>query len=331
MQRAAVLKGEAGIGPKPKLKDSTFETAKTEFLKWSEANKKPRTHRGYRNFLTRLAGSFAGSRLSEIDPLSVERHKHARIKAGARIAANRELAVLKAMFNRCRALGLYEGATPEIRLTKEPKTRIRFLSDDEEARLLAAAGEPLRTIVLVGIHTGLRIAAEALTLRKEHVDLVHRVLTVEAAYAKSGRTRKVPLNGVARSVLARILEQGAGPFVFARANGRPYTTIRKAFEAACDEAKLTGVTPHTLRHTFASRLAMAGVDPRTIQEFGGWSSRDGRALHASLAESPRRGNRADREKFHNAFHNSAPGRFWRARRKCLIVNAGAGVAQWQSS
>ena len=156
MQRAAVLKGEAGIGPKPKLKDSTFETAKTEFLKWSEANKKPRTHRGYRNFLTRLAGSFAGSRLSEIDPLSVERHKHARIKAGARIAANRELAVLKAMFNRCRALGLYERATPEIRLTKEPKTRIRFLSDDEEVRLLAAAGEPLRTIVLVGIHTGLR-------------------------------------------------------------------------------------------------------------------------------------------------------------------------------
>jgi len=90
----------------------TFETAKTEFLKWSEANKKPRTHRGYRNFLTRLAGSFAGSRLSEIDPLSVERHKHARIKAGAPVAANRELMCLKALFNRCIAWDLYEGTNP---------------------------------------------------------------------------------------------------------------------------------------------------------------------------------------------------------------------------
>ena len=39
---------------------------------------------------------------------------------------------------------------------------------------------------------------------------------------------------------------------------------------ACGKAKLSGVTPHTLRHTFASRLGMAGVDPRTIQELGGW-------------------------------------------------------------
>jgi site-specific recombinase XerD len=38
------------------------------------------------------------------------------------------------------------------------------------------------------------------------------------------------------------------------------------------EAKLVEVTPHTLRHTFASKLAMVGVDPRTIQELGGWRS-----------------------------------------------------------
>ena len=41
---------------------------------------------------------------------------------------------------------------------------------------------------------------------------------------------------------------------------------------ACTKAKLTDVTPHVLRHTFASRLAMAGVDLRTIQELGGWRS-----------------------------------------------------------
>jgi site-specific recombinase XerD len=46
----------------------------------------------------------------------------------------------------------------------------------------------------------------------------------------------------------------------------------REFMKACERAKLTDVTPHVLRHTFASRLAMAGVDLRTIQELGGWQS-----------------------------------------------------------
>jgi site-specific recombinase XerD len=52
----------------------------------------------------------------------------------------------------------------------------------------------------------------------------------------------------------------------------PYRSIRSTFEDACARAKLADVGPHTLRHTFASRLAMAGVDLRTIQELGGWAT-----------------------------------------------------------
>ena len=47
-------------------------------------------------------------------------------------------------------------------------------------------------------------------------------------------------------------------------------SVNPAFTTASRHAKLRGVSPHTLRHTFASRLAMAGVDIRTIQELGGW-------------------------------------------------------------
>jgi len=288
VQRGAILKGEAGIGPKPKPKDPTFEDAKAEFLKWIEANRKTGTLRGYRGFLKRLGGSFAGRRLSDIDPLSIERYKHARLNAGARIAANRELAILKSMFNRCRGLGLYEGTTPEIKLTREPKTRFRILDADEEARLLAAASEPVRTIIIVGLHTGLRIAAEALTLRKEDVDLNRGgLLTVQAAYAKNGKMRAVPLNRAVRAALAGMIERTPGPYVFAKPDGAPYRSIRSAFEAACEEAKLRGVTPHTLRHTFASRLAMAGVDPRTIQDLGGWSSLEMVQRYTHLSPSHR--------------------------------------------
>lgn len=49
--------------------------------------------------------------------------------------------------------------------------------------------------------------------------------------------------------------------------------MEKPFLTACEAAGLTGtgVSLHTLRHTFASSLVMAGVDPITIQEYGGWS------------------------------------------------------------
>ncbi len=61
-------------------------------------------------------------------------------------------------------------------------------------------------------------------------------------------------------------------YVFTKANGEPYRAIGNAFATACQNATLLKVTPHTLRHTFASRLAMAGVDLRTIQELGGWKN-----------------------------------------------------------
>jgi integrase len=84
----------------------------------------------------------------------------------------------------------------------------------------------------------------------------------------------VPLNRILRPAL-QTLRQSApegGEHVFARRAGSSYRSIRTTFQTACKRAGLKDVTPHVLRHTFASRLAMAGVDPRTIQELGGWAS-----------------------------------------------------------
>jgi integrase len=50
--------------------------------------------------------------------------------------------------------------------------------------------------------------------------------------------------------------------------------MRSAFKTGCKHAKLAGVTPYTVRRTSASRLAMAGVDLRTIHELAGWSERE---------------------------------------------------------
>ncbi len=293
VERADILRGKAGIGTK--RKDATFDTARTKFEVWAVAERRAATARRYRQSLKELARAFSGKRLSEIttwaldlykqkrttgvqlterpDGISEKEWARRRAKAlrGAPIGVNRDLATLKTLFNRCKAWGLYEGENPvcAVRFRKEPKTRLRWLEPEEERRLVAECGDPLKTIVLVGLHTGLRLQAEALTLRWTDVDLKRNTLTVLAAYAKSWNTRTVPLNSTVRAALAR--HPHTGEFVFTKADGMPYRGVR-GFAQACRRAGLSGVTPHTLRHTFASRLVMTGADLRTVQDLGGWKT-----------------------------------------------------------
>ena len=271
IKRAAILKGEAGIGG-PKRSDLPIEKAGELF---TVANKRRRTVRTYRQCVERLTAAFAGRRLSEVSAFDLERYKRDRIEAGVRVMVNRELACLRALYNRCREWDQYEGDNPaaRVKLLRESRGRLRFLEPAEEAQLLAAAREPLRTMLLVGLHAGLRLRSEALTLRWPDIDLTRGLVTVQAAYAKSGAARSVPLNRPLRAALTALRARTAGTdYVFTWRDGAPYGSIRTTFQTACRAAGLTGVTPHVLRHTFASRLAMAGVDPRTIQELGGWAS-----------------------------------------------------------
>ena len=91
VKRGAILKGEAGIGG-PKRADLSFDKAAEEFLAWSKANKRPRTHRTYSQCIDRLKGAFPGRRLSEISAFDLERFKRERIDAGVTVMVNRELA-----------------------------------------------------------------------------------------------------------------------------------------------------------------------------------------------------------------------------------------------
>ena len=168
-------------------------------------------------------------------------------------------------------MGLYEGDNPvaTVKLTNEPKQRLRFLEPEEETILLSKCGEPLRTMVLVGIYLGVRLRSEGLTLQWRDVDFARGTLTVQSAWAKNGKSRTIPMNSLVREALGRLPRKSE--WVFTKPDGRPYTAVG-GFNRARQAAGLSDVTVHTLRHTFATRLIENGVDLRTVQELGGWSN-----------------------------------------------------------
>ncbi|HEU0006634.1 MAG TPA: tyrosine-type recombinase/integrase [Terriglobia bacterium] len=131
--------------------------------------------------------------------------------------------------------GKFEGANPARqskgnqagRLTKEPLTRLRFLSQEEEQALLAGTTEPFRTILLIGIHAGLRIKSEALTLEWTDIDFRRAQLTVQAENAKNGESRAVPINTILCEALRQLRSgcDGSGP-VFRSRGGQAFRSIR---------------------------------------------------------------------------------------------------------
>ena len=271
VERSKALRQDAGIGGR-KRKDILFEKAVEEFLAWARANKRPGTVDFYRYCLQSLGRSFSGKKLSEIHPFLIEKHKQGRIAAGHRVAINRELAALSVLFNRCREWKKFQGDNPvrSVKKIDEPLNRLRFLSGDEEESLLRQCEEPLRTIVLLGIYAGLRLNAEALTLKVENVDIRRKQLTIEAAYSKNRETQTSPLHSKLVAPLEDRIRESQGGVVFETREGKAIRSVRTAFTNACLRANLSAVTPHTLRHTFASRLGMAGINNLTLQKLGRW-------------------------------------------------------------
>jgi integrase len=132
----------------------------------------------------------------------------------------------------------------------------------------------LRPLVLLALNTGLR-RGELLGLTWGCVDLVAKLLTVTAATAKSGHTRRVPLNEEALTLLTAWRDRHAEPevtaLVFPGLGGKRMTRIDTAWEALTTSAGLHDFRLHDCRHHFASRLVQAGVDLYTVKELLGHS------------------------------------------------------------
>lgn len=150
------------------------------------------------------------------------------------------------------------------------------LSLEEVGAFLGALHHPVyRMIAMVLYGTGLRIT-EALSLELSDVDGARGVLRVR--HGKGNRARQAKLSSGLHQRLRAYWdrERPERPYLFtSRRTGRPPTqaAVRAAFAAAAEQVKLSKpVTPHVLRHSYATHLLDAGTDVRVIQALLGHQS-----------------------------------------------------------
>ena len=191
--------------------------------------------------------------------------------------------------------GFYVGANPvgEVKRPKFDNRRTRFLSREEADMLLAElAGRSasVHRMALLSLHTGLRLG-EVYALCWSDVDLAHGVVTVRNT--KSGRTRHVPMTDQVRSMFEELAGQAdKGRLVFPSKTGEQrrgmISTSFKRAVAACGfndgvDDKRQWVSFHTLRHSAASWMAMAGVELYTIGQILGHASLEMTARYSHLS------------------------------------------------
>lgn len=322
--RAILADFYRGIDPiearKPKAVIPTYrEFLDGDYAAWAKSNQK-----AHEQNLKRLATAFKtllDSPIDKITGLDIERWRAVQVERGlSNQTINRDLASIKASFNRAVDWGLLT-VNPLAKIKKsrvDDCMKVRFLSEAEERRLRAAIEareerrrverdsanrwraergyvllpslrdfvftDHVKPLILLSMNTGCR-RGELFDLTWSNVDLSRRILTVTGATAKSRRTRHIPLNREATSVLLnwRAQCEDTSSLVFMNEQGERFDRANSSWRRLLKDAEISEFRWHDMRHHFASRLAMGGVDLNTIRELLGHSDYAMTLRYAHLA------------------------------------------------
>jgi integrase len=243
--------------------------------------------------------------LADVDPSSVENWRVERISEGtSRATINRDISDLKAALSKAVEWGiLAENPLKSVKPLKlDSLGRVRYLDEEEDPRFLKALEEReeriragrrsankwrkergytllpdldalpfadhLKPMALVSKNTGIR-RGELFKLEWSSINFDQANLTVKGEHSKSGLTRHVPLNVIALNALKEWRRQSAGTLVFPGEDDDPLTDIKTAWKNLLKNAKIKDFRWHDLRHDFASKLVMKGVDLNTVRELLG--------------------------------------------------------------
>jgi site-specific recombinase XerD len=261
----------------------SYDQAAKEFLDYV------RHYRGYSPLTVRAYGTdlrmfreFLESRLGRVPaPAEIKREQIIQFgvsrKGAAPLTLRRKYACLASLFGFLQDMG-YAQANPARRL---PLPRVSeyvpvYLSEEMAQQLIAAADTPwTKAMVVLLLSTGIR-RSEAVGITLDDLNLDERQLLIRG---KGDKERVVPLTDQAVEAIQAYLPHRTkteSRHLFVSAwKGRPIhgRCVNRMLKIVVGKAGLAGqgITPHKLRHTFATHLIRNGVDIRTVQELMGHS------------------------------------------------------------
>ena len=253
-----------------------WQQAVIEFIKKTR-NKKD--HTNDKRKLKFLDSEFANVALVDIDSDFIRHAIREKTKfdddgepSAHNPTANRYIALVSAVLHVAKAKGLLD-SVPTIEKFGEDKKRIRWITPDEAARLIAELNKTAPHLAAMAdftLSTGLR-EANCRLLTWSQVDMVRRVAWIYGDQAKGRRDFTVPLNDDALAVLREQKGKDSN-FVFVY-RGKPVGSCStRAWKEAKQRANIVDFRWHDLRHTWASWHVQAGTSLQELMELGDWRS-----------------------------------------------------------
>ncbi len=278
----------AAWGDKPRI---TFDQAMEHFITGHLPKLKPASQRRYLTSVRMMIPHMEGMFLDQISRKALSDFEAYRRREGASAPTiRRDLACLSSMFAEAdvewsEIQNPVPGFLRERRRRgnlRESPPRTRYLSHEEERRLLATSTGDLGMLIAFAIDTGLRLE-EQLSLTWDQVDLARREITLLAADTKTGKPRRVPVlprTGTILGTLPRHLRpHGGADWVFCKRDGSRYGKRTRGLAGAAKRALVPGLIWHDLRRTCGCRLLQDHGMP--LEEVRDWLG------HASIAQTER--------------------------------------------
>ena len=224
---------------------------------------------------------FRGKYLDELTRDVIANIGELKLQQSSPATANRLLALIRAILRRSALDWEWIDKPPVIKLYREAKRRVRYLSAEQANLLIQELPEHLADIVRFSLATGLR-RSNVTKLEWSQVDMQRNVAWIHGDQAKAGKPIHVTLNATAIAVLTKQI--GKNPKSVFSYKGRPIIQVNtKAWYKALKRAGIEDFRWHDLRHTWASWLTQNGVPLNVIQEMGAWESAEMVRRYAHLA------------------------------------------------
>lgn len=299
-----------------------FSKAKTDFLEYLEIeqNRSQRTIANYDHYLTRLADYGGDITVADIDQELVRKWRLWLNRLGTNVndelqktTLNYHLIALRSFLKFCNKRGMDCMAPDKIELARTKRPQVTFLNEDELGRMFeqpdisTETGLRDRAILELLFSSGLRVS-ELVGLDREHINLKRREFMVRG---KGQKDRPIFISPEAAEWIQKYLDQRADTTkpLFIRYGGRKTVdrsgnyhrlTVRSIQRLVAHYALLAGITkhvsPHTLRHSFATNLLMNGADLRSVQAMLGHSNISTTQIYTHVTDPHLK---AVHEKFHH--------------------------------